>query len=701
MAYAKLSIDIETRLASFEKDLKRAASLADGAAGQISSAFGALAPQLASAFSTAAIVSFTKAAIDSADVLNDLSQKTGLGITTLASYQLAAEQSGATMETVAKGLKVLSTEMVKNGDAMKAAGIDAKDADGAMRQLADLFSRMPDGIEKSALASALFGSKLGTELIPMLNLGAEGLDESAAASARFGAAMQALAPAADALNDTLAEIGINTKAMAAEFATGLLPTLQAIANEMNRGSKETGSFKMAGEALSTVLQTVAVLGANVSYVFTQIGVDIAYMVEQGKALATLDFSRFASLGEQARASAAAAREEVDALSERLLNPPPLKLPDTKEPTADLEKYRKQWEALLKSMVKAPAAVRVPRAKVERAASFADYDAQLTQRIASAIEQTDLVKAEKLVRELEKLDQLAAAGLDPAIVKAVRDDLTGATKAAADELARLNQLLGDTPTEKLEAARSDMLLLTKALTDGVIAEEQYLEAVGARLDKMSEKSAEAVGELDEFAKAAAKNIEGALADFLYDPFEDGLRGMALKFSDMIRRMAAEALAAQIASKIFGAMGKGGDWGWAGSAFSAIAGSFGGGAASSGLGANFWSTYTVPTWHNGGMVEPGGHTALRAVPAGLFAGARRYHGGGLVGDEVPAILQKGEMVLTKEQQREAQRPAPQQNIRIVNAFDNSVIGDYLGSAAGERIIMNAVQRNAGAFRQAVAG
>jgi len=84
------------------------------------------------------------------------------------------------------------------------------------------------------------------------------------------------------------------------------------------------------------------------------------------------------------------------------------------------------------------------------------------------------------------------------------------------------------------------------------------------------------------------------------------------------------------------------------------------------------------------------------------ARRYHNGGLVGDEVPAILKPGEMVLTKEQQKGmagGSRQA-QQNIRIVNAFDNSVISDYMGSAAGEKVIMNAVRRNQNAFKQAVA-
>ena len=140
MAIAQLSIDLVAKLATFEGDLKRVERLASGAASQIGGAFSAIAPQLASAFSVAAVVNFTKAAIDSADAFNDLTQKTGIGIKSLAAYQLAAEQSGTNIEAIAKGIKALSTEMVKNGDALKAAGIDAKDADGALRQIADLFA---------------------------------------------------------------------------------------------------------------------------------------------------------------------------------------------------------------------------------------------------------------------------------------------------------------------------------------------------------------------------------------------------------------------------------------------------------------------------------------------------------------------------------------------------------------------------------
>ena len=43
-----------------------------------------------------------------------------------------------------------------------------------------------------------------------------------------------------------------------------------------------------------------------------------------------------------------------------------------------------------------------------------------------------------------------------------------------------------------------------------------------------------------------------------------------------------------------------------------------------------------------------------------------------------------------------PAPQ-NIRIINAFDSAVVGDYLGSSSGEKAILNVVKRNATTIKQ----
>ncbi|GHE05459.1 hypothetical protein U879_03835 [Defluviimonas sp. 20V17] len=57
------------------------------------------------------------------------------------------------------------------------------------------------------------------------------------------------------------------------------------------------------------------------------------------------------------------------------------------------------------------------------------------------------------------------------------------------------------------------------------------------------------------------------------------------------------------------------------------------------------------HAGGMV--GGAAPMRQVPVMAFAGAPRMHAGGLAGlrpDEVPAILQKGERVLSRRETRD---------------------------------------------------
>jgi hypothetical protein len=74
------------------------------------------------------------------------------------------------------------------------------------------------------------------------------------------------------------------------------------------------------------------------------------------------------------------------------------------------------------------------------------------------------------------------------------------------------------------------------------------------------------------------------------------------------------------------------------------------------------------HAGGVVgSPGQH---RFVPAAAFAGAPRLHAGGWAGlapDEVPAILQRGERVLSRREARDYGRgeagTAPVVNVTIM--------------------------------------
>ena len=268
--------------------------------------------------SGAGISAMVKESIDAADAMNDLSQRIGIAVQDLAKYELAAKQSGTSMEAIARGVKGLAGSMLEHGDALKKAGITAKDADGAMRQLADLFARMPDGMEKTVLATKLFG-KAGMDLIPMLNMGSKGLDESAQKSERYAAAMAVLAPQADKFNDQMAEIAMSGKVVGLTLANEVVPTLSSVAEEFGKvGITGEVVGKVLGEALAESFKAIVVLGANVAFTFRAVGTEIGGMAAQLAALGRGDIKGFSVIGESMKRDAEAARKEFEEFQDRIL-----------------------------------------------------------------------------------------------------------------------------------------------------------------------------------------------------------------------------------------------------------------------------------------------------------------------------------------------------------------------------------------------
>jgi tape measure domain-containing protein len=157
------------------------------------------------------------------------------------------------------------------------------------------------------------------------------------------------------------------------------------------------------------------------------------------------------------------------------------------------------------------------------------------------------------------------------------------------------------------------------------------------------------------------------------FGDAVRNAALSFVQSLARMASEALAKR--------------------AILALSGGIGGGAGG-GLGGLVSALFA----HSGALVGGGGGV-MRMVNPLVFAGAPRYHGGGMVGlkaDERPAILQTGERVLSRAEVAASGQGAGQ-SVRIINSIDPGLVADYMASAAGERVIVNTITRNRGQVKQ----
>lgn len=111
------------------------------------------------------------------------------------------------------------------------------------------------------------------------------------------------------------------------------------------------------------------------------------------------------------------------------------------------------------------------------------------------------------------------------------------------------------------------------------------------------------------------------------------------------------------------------------------------------------------HHAGGVAGSGPT--RRVDPLIFAAAPRFHSGGLPGlrpDEVPAILQRGEEVLSKGDPRNVLngggRTGPGTGTRVINVLDPSLVQDYMDSPAGEETVLNIIGRNPGRVKQIIA-
>lgn len=107
-----------------------------------------------------------------------------------------------------------------------------------------------------------------------------------------------------------------------------------------------------------------------------------------------------------------------------------------------------------------------------------------------------------------------------------------------------------------------------------------------------------------------------------------------------------------------------------------------------------------FHTGGIVGRVG--TRRDIAPMLFATAQRFHRGGLPGiasNEVPAILKKGEEVLTENDPRHTLNGgAAPLGVKIINTIDSaSVVEQGVSTSVGERAILNVIRANRSALRQ----
>lgn len=120
---------------------------------------------------------------------------------------------------------------------------------------------------------------------------------------------------------------------------------------------------------------------------------------------------------------------------------------------------------------------------------------------------------------------------------------------ADSLAivKVNALALVSGNADMQLSALTLLDLNRKLT---AASEARIQAEKDAADAL----ADSLKFMESLADQAARNIQDAFAEFLFDPFEDGVRGMLKGFIDALRTMLSQALAFKILSSIPGAAGE---------------------------------------------------------------------------------------------------------------------------------------------------
>ena len=239
--------------------------------GAASGALGAMRSFLP-VLGVAGIAAFGKRNLDAADSMSKLSQRTGIAAPTLDKFRKVAELSDTSIQSLEKAFPALARgiddAIVKGtgpaAEAFSRLGVGLTDANGKAREtdevmldLADKFQQLPDGTEKAALAAQIFGQRLGSELIPLLNSGGD-------AVRGMGTALtQDFADKAAAFNDKLENVQEKLGDMALKLTEALLPALEAIIPAIE--SLVTGFTSLPGPVQGLIVALGGI--AAVAFVF--------------------------------------------------------------------------------------------------------------------------------------------------------------------------------------------------------------------------------------------------------------------------------------------------------------------------------------------------------------------------------------------------------------------------------------------------
>lgn len=186
--------------------------------------------------------------------------------------------------------------------------------------------------------------------------------------------------------------------------------------------------------------------------------------------------------------------------------------------------------------------RIKEAGLSAGKSETEIQAQIDAYTASIAKSSEKSKKSTKERKAELTEEQKAAQALAKSYESITAQLDRQIALQQDnsQLARVNYEISSGNLRGLAQPDQDKLRNLAGVAD---IESDYA-ALYSGMDALQVKGKETTSILGEYGVQAARNMQTAFADFLFDPFSDGLDGMLKGFLKTLQRMAAEAAASQI-------------------------------------------------------------------------------------------------------------------------------------------------------------
>lgn len=513
--------------------------------------------------------------------------------------------------------------------------------------------------------------------VPIYELAAQALNKTGAEIAEMSAKGQMGRDAIDAIIKKMGELTAGSNARAMDTLNGKISNLSDAWHQFEDTLLNDKSEGIIKSIVTSATNSLNILRRNMS---TAIDDQIAHTEARiktyqesgfvGKAVSDysgfdigVEINRLATLKKQkVQADAQTAEAEAREKSAAAIKQTQGWLDEIDAANADsAEKAKKASDKRVKAAESASASIAKAysseRASV--AASIADLQFELDSLKLSSDEKTKAARirtesARATAGEREQITALITA-IDAETAAQKRQSAAWAQAVDdANELYDLKKRItdfsrsNDMSQSSLNTAIADIQDTGKRLGLDPDQMKQLYDQAGRDFNEsFVDPAKQGLNEISEFSKEAARGMQNAFADFLFDPFANGTEGMVEGFSKALRRMVADVASAQIFNSLLGK-----DFSETGSIKGGLLSGLGGVIAKA-FGGGFQGDGPLLSYqnkHTGGIV--GTDTGQSFVNPLVFNNAPRYHGGGIAGlkpNEVPTVLLKGEEVLTEDSPR----------------------------------------------------